>query len=400
MPGAALPYPTPMHARLLALFSLLIGCFATALAASALTPRDTLVYVGTYTGPKSQGIYAFRLKPDANEPSLEPLGLAAEAVQPSFLAIDPSRNLLFALNESASWNGQPTGSVTSYAIDRTTGKLRKISETSSAGAAPCHLLLDRTGRNLLVANYSAGNVALIRVDADGRLGAPQSVQQHRGQSVNPARQKGPHAHAVTLDPAERFLFVCDLGIDKVMVYRFDAEKGTLIPNDPAFAPLKPGAGPRHMAFRPDGRFAYVVNELDSTVTAFAYDGSGGRLTEIQTVTTLPATFTGRSTTAEILVHPNGRLLYASNRGHDTLARFTIDPDSGRLTATGHHPTGGKTPRHFGLDPTGTLLAMGNQGTDTIVLARIDQATGALTSSPRVASAPSPVCHVFLPPAGK
>ncbi len=389
-----------MHARLLALFSLLIGCFATAIAASALTPRDTLVYVGTYTGPKSQGIYVFRLKTDAVEPSLEPLGLAAEAVQPSFLAVDASRNLLFALNESASWNGHPTGSVTSYAIDRTTGKLRKISETSSAGAAPCHLLLDRTGRNLLVANYSAGNVALIRVDADGRLGAPQSVQQHRGQSVNPARQKGPHAHAVTLDPAERFLFVCDLGIDRVMVYRFDVEKGTLIPNDPAFAPLKPGAGPRHMVFRPDGRFAYVVNELDSTVTAFAYDATQGRLTEVQTVTTLPATFTGRSTTAEILVHPNGRLLYASNRGHDTLARFTIDPSSGRLTATGHHPTGGKTPRHFGLDPTGTLLAMGNQGSDSIVLARIDPATGALTSSPRVASAPSPVCHVFLPPTGK
>lgn len=389
-----------MPTRLLVLFSVLIGCQTATHAADVIGPTDTLVYVGTYTGPKSQGIYLFRLRADLRAPALEPLGLAAEALQPSFLAVDPSRNLLFALNESGTWNGQPTGSVASYAIDRRTGKLRKLSETSSAGAAPCHLVLDRSGRNLLVANYSAGNVALIRVDADGRLGAPQSVQQHRGQSLNPARQKGPHAHAVTLDPAERFLFVCDLGIDKVMVYRFDAEKGTLSPNDPAFAPLKPGAGPRHMVFRPDGRFAYVVNELDSTVTAFAYDGSVGRLQEVQNVSTLPAGFSGRSTTAEIIVHPNGRLLYASNRGHDSLAGFTIDPESGRLTATGHHPTGGKTPRHFGLDPTGTLLAIGNQDSDTIVLARIDQATGALTSSPQVASAPSPVCQVFLPPAGK
>ena len=389
-----------MHVRLLALIWYLMDGSAPAPAAVTVSPRDTLVYVGTYTGPKSHGIYAFRLSPAANTPSLEPLGLAAEAEQPSFLAIDASRDLLFALNESGSWNGQPTGSVTSYAIDRSTGKLSKISETPSAGTAPCHLLLDRTGRNLLVANYSAGNVALIRVGADGHLGAPRAVQQHRGQSVNPSRQEGPHAHAVTLDPAERFLFVCDLGIDRVMIYRFDAAKGTLVPNEPAFASLKPGAGPRHMAFRPDGRFAYVVNELDSTITVFAYDAGRGMLKEIQSVTTLPAGFTGRSTTAEILVHPNGRLLYASNRGHDSLARFTIDPESGRLTATGHHPTGGKTPRHFGVDPTGTLLAMGNQDTDSIVLARIDQATGALTSSPQFASAPSPVCQVFLPPAGK
>ncbi|MFM8617842.1 MAG: lactonase family protein [Opitutaceae bacterium] len=389
-----------MPARLLALFSLLIYYPAATMAAEVVGPTDTLVYVGTYTGPKSQGIYLFRLKADGAAPALEPLGLAVEAPQPSFLAVDPSRNLLFALNESGSWNGQPTGSVASYAIDRQTGKLRKLSETSSAGAAPCHLVLDRSGHNLLVANYSAGNVALIRVDADGRLSAPQSIQQHRGQSVNPARQKGPHAHAVTLDPAERFLFGCDLGIDKVMAYRFDAEHGSLTPHEPAFAQLKPGAGPRHMVFRPDGRFAYVVNELDSTVTAFAYDAARGRLREVQNVSTLPAGFGGRSTTAEILVHPNGRLLYASNRGHDSLARFTIDPESGRLTATGHHPTGGKTPRHFGLDPTGTLLAMGNQDSDTIVLARVDPKTGALESSPHVASAPSPVCHVFLPPAGK
>lgn len=375
-------------------------CVLPAARSAEVGPADTLVYVGTYTGPKSKGIYLFRLRPEGSEPFLEPLGLAAEFPQPSFLAFDPTRRRLFAVNESGSWSGRPVGSVASFAIDPSSGRLRKISETSSGGAAPCHVTLDRTGRNLLVANYSTGNVSLIRVGEDGRLSEPASVQQHAGSSVNRQRQEGPHAHAVTLDPAERFLFVCDLGIDRVIIYRFDADRGSLTPHEPAFAPLRPGAGPRHLVFRPDGRFAYVVNELDSTVTAFAYDATRGRLTEVQSISTLPEGFNGRSTTAEIQIHPNGRLLFASNRGHDSLAIFRIDPAKGTLTATGHHPTGGRTPRHFGLDPTGRLLAMGNQESDTIVLARIDPEKGTLTSSSRIASAPTPVCHVFLPPAAR
>ena len=379
----------------------LAACFASAGAASAqVGPADTLVYVGTYTGPQSKGISLFRLRAEGPEPSLQPLGLAAEFPQPSFLALDPKRRLLFAVNESGSWNGRPTGSVASFAIDPASGRLRKISEVSSGGAAPCHLLLDRMGRNLLLANYSAGNVALIRVGSDGRLSEPSAVQQHSGRSINRQRQESPHAHAVNLDPAERFLFVCDLGIDRVMIYRFDADRGTITPHEPAFAPLKPGAGPRHLVFRPDGKFAYVVNELDSTVTAFAYDAARGRLTEIQSISTLPAGFTGRSTTAEIQIHPNGQLLFASNRGHDSLASFRIDPAKGTLTSTGHHPTGGRTPRHFGFDPSGTLVAMGNQDSGTIVLARLDPSTGALTSSAQITATPSPVCHVFLPPAVK
>jgi 6-phosphogluconolactonase len=369
-------------------------------SAEVVGPADTLVYVGTYTGPESKGIYLFRLRPEGPAPFLEPLGLAVEFPQPSFLTLDPGRRLLFAVNESGSWNGRPTGSVASFAIDPASGRLRKVSEVSSGGTAPCHLVLDRTGRNLLVANYSAGNVALIRVGTDGRLSEPSSIRQHAGSSINRQRQEAPHAHAVNLDPAERFLFVCDLGIDRVMIYRFDAERGTITPHEPASAPLKPGAGPRHMVFRPDGRFAYVVNELDSTVTVFAYDAARGRLTEIQSISTLPSGFTGRSTTAEIQIHPNGRFLFASNRGHDSLASFRIDQEKGTLTSAGHHPTGGRTPRHFGFDPSGTLVAMGNQDSGTIVLARLDPNTGALTSSTRVASAPSPVCHVFLPPAAK
>lgn len=379
---------------------LLAACtaLASALPAAerALTVDDTLVYVGTYTGPKSKGIHAFRLVSLDGEPALEPLGVMAETPSPSFLALDPHRRLLFAVNEVGQFGGQPTGSVCAYAIDPSSGKLALINQQPSGGAGPCHLLLDRTGRNLLIANYSAGTVAVLPVADDGRLGAPTSIQKHTGRSVHPSRQTAPHAHAVALDPAERFLFVCDLGLDQVKVYRFDAVRHEIVPHEPASAALKPGAGPRHLAFRPDGKFAYVVNELDSTVTTLAYDAAAGRLTTVDSISTLPAGFSGESTTAEIAVHPRGGYVYASNRGQDSLAIFAIDPATGVLRSLGHQPTGGKTPRHFGLDPSGTIVAMGNQQSDTIVLARLDPATGRLTPSPRVAAVPSPVCMVFLP----
>ena len=258
--------------------------------------------------------------------------------------------------------------------------------------------MDRTGRTILVANYSGAAVASLPVDATGRLGQPVSVLRHEGSSVHPTRQKAPHPHAVTLDPTERFLYVCDLGIDQVRVYRFDAAAHRLTPHTPAHVSLRPGAGPRHLAFRPDGRFAYAVNELDSTVTVFRHDAAAGRLETVESVSTLPAGFTGRSTTAEIQAHPNGRWLYASNRGHDSLAVFAIDAQRGTLTARGHVPTGGRTPRHFGWDSTGTIVALGNQDSDTVVLGRLDPTTGAIRPSPHVAAVPSPVCLVFLPPA--
>ena len=365
-----------------------------------LSPDDTLVYVGTYTGPKSKGIYAFRLKSVAGEPALEALGLAAETRQPSFLELDPRRRLLFSVSEVGSFAGQPTGSVSSFAIDAGTGRLTLLSERASGGTGPCHLLLDRSGQNLLVANSSGGTVAVLPVLADGRLGEATAVIKHAGKSVHPQRQSAPHAHSVTLDPAQQFLFVCDLGLDQVLVYRFDAQRHTLTPHTPAFAALKPGAGPRHLAFHPGGKLAYVLNELDSTLTVFAYDASKGRLTSIGSISTLPAGFTGKSSPAEVLAHPSGRYLYASNRGHDSVAMFTVNPTVGTLRLLGHQGTGGRTPRHFGLDPTGTLVAMGNQDSDTIVLARLDPPTGRLTPSPHVTTTPSPVCLVFLPPAGK
>jgi len=360
-------------------------------------PAPTLVYVGTYTGEKSKGIYLFRLQSDnPQSATLVPVGLAAETPSPSFLEIDSRRRLLFAVNEVGQFEGKPTGAVTAFSIDRDTGKLTQLNQQSSMGAGPCHLVLDRQRRHLLIANYSSGSVCVLPVGTDGRLGAASDVVQHSGSSVNPDRQKGPHAHCVTMDPGNRFALVCDLGLDKVMVYRFDASRGKLTPHDPPFAAIKPGSGPRHMVFRPDGRFAYVVNEMSSTVAVFEYTPGSGVLKEIQTVSTLPAYFTGDNTTAEIDVHPSGKWLYASNRGHNTIVLFNIDRAKGTLTYVEEQVTRGSTPRHFGIDPSGRHFAVGNQNSDTILMAQIDGGTGRLKPSSALASAPTPVCMKFLP----
>jgi 6-phosphogluconolactonase len=283
-------------------------------------------------------------------------------------------------------------------MDPQTGALTLLSQQPSMGAGPCHLLLDKTGKNLLIANYGSGSVAVLPVDSTGQLGQPTSVIQHTGRSINPTRQEGPHAHCVALDPANQFAFVCDLGLDKVMIYRFDSATGKLTPNDPPFAPIKPGSGPRHITFHPSGKFAYVNNEMSSTVTAFSYTPTSGQLTELQTLSTLPAEFKGNSSTAEIAVHPSGRFLYVSNRGRDSLALFTIDPEKGALTYVDEQLTNGKTPRHFSLDPTGNFVLIGNQGTNQMLLCRIDPTTGRLKPSGPLIDVPSPVCMIFVPPA--
>lgn len=364
--------------------------------APAVAPGDTLVYVGTYTGGKSQskGIYLFKLR--AQNLALVPLGLVAETPSPSFIEIDPRRRLLFAVNEVDQFEGKPTGAVSAFSIDRATGKLTLINQRPSMGTGPCHLVLDKDGKNLLVANYGSGTVAVIPVAADGRLGEATAVVQHTGKSITD-RQKGPHAHCMTLDPANRFVFACDLGLDKILTYRFDRANGTLTPNEPAFTSVKPGAGPRHMVFRPDGRFAYVTNELNSTVTAFAYDSGAGVLRELQTISTLPQGFEGANSGAEIDVHPTGQFLYASNRGHDSVTLFNIDQQKGTLTFVDAKSSGGRTPRHFGIDPSGKYLAIGNQNSDTVLPTLIDPASGQLKPSAALASVPSPVCVKFLPP---
>lgn len=382
---------------------LLAATFVPASAAASEGPldRDTLVYVGTYTGAnKGQGIYLFRLRTTQAAASLEPLGLAAETPSPSFLELEPRRRLVFAVNEVSTFQGKPTGGVSAFRIDSATGKLTLINQQPSMGTGPCHLVLDRTGKNLLVANYNSGSVAVIPVAADGTLGAPSCVIQHSGKGADPKRQQSPHAHSVTLSPDNQFAFVCDLGLDKVMAYRLDAQQGKLTPAEPAFTAIKPGSGPRHMAFRPDGKFAYVINEMASTVTVFGYTAADGRLTEIQTASTLPPNFSGPNSTAEIAVHPSGKWLYGSNRGSDSVVQYDIDPAQGTLRFSAAHPTGGKVPRHFGLQPDAQHLAIGNQNSNTVQLCRIDPATGRLASSGDLTEVPSPVCVVFLPPRGQ
>jgi 6-phosphogluconolactonase len=238
---------------------------------------------------------------------------------------------------------------------------------------------------------------VLPVAADGKLGAPTDVVQHTGKSINPERQTGPHAHCVTLDAANRFAFVCDLGLDRIMAYRFDAARGKLTPHSPPFASVRPGAGPRHMVFRPDGRFAYVANEMHSTITAFAYDAHAGVLKDVQTVSTLPEYFEGANTAAEIDVHPSGKWLYVSNRGHNSVVLFAIDAARGTLKYVEEQGTGGAKPRHFGIEPSGRYLAIGNQDSDTVLVCGIDAGNGRLTPSGVFASVPTPACVKFLPP---
>ena len=351
-----------------------------------------IAYVGTYTGPKSQGIYAFRF--DANSGKLTPLGLVAQTRNPSFLAIHPNHRFLYAVNEIDDYQGK-SGSVSAFSIDTRSGKLTLLNTVPSGGAGPCHLRVDQTGRCVLVANYGGGSVAVFPLKDNGPLENSSAFVQHSGSSVNPKRQTGPHAHMIDLSPDNRFALVPDLGLDKVLIYRFRPEAGSLSANDPSFAKLDPGAGPRHLAFHPNGRIVYVINEMQSTVTAFNYDASKGALESFQTISTLPKDFQGESTTAEIEVHSSGKFLYASNRGHDSIAVFAIDPARGALKLIQHAPTQGRTPRNFTIDPTGQWLLAANQASNNIVVFRIDPATGRLTPAGDPVEAYSPVCIKLL-----
>lgn len=358
-----------------------------------LPASDSIVYVGTYTRDVSKGIYAWRFDPVSGK--LTPLGLAAETTNPSFLAIHPNRKFLYAVGE-ISGPGQKGGAVSAFAIDPASGRLTLLNQVSSKGAGPCHINLDKTGRVALAVNYGSGSVVALPVQEDGRLGEAASFIQHEGSSVNPKRQQGPHAHSVNLSPDNRFAFVADLGLDKILIYRLDPATATITPNDPPFATVAPGSGPRHFAFHPGGKFAYVINELASTVTAFAYEAAKGGLKEMQTISTLPAGFQGNNSTAEVVVHPSGRFLYGSNRGHDSIALFRIDPRKGTLAMVEQTPSGGKVPRNFNIDPSGGWLLAANQGTNNIALFRIDAKTGRLSATGTVLEAGAPVCVRFVP----
>jgi len=390
---------TIWHPNAFALAAGLVVAAVTA-AASADEPSTSTaksgtasVYIGTYTQRGSKGIYLAEL--DLAKGGLRLKGMVGEVENPSFLAIHPSRRFLVAIGEIGEFAGGKGGAVSSFAIDGETGKLTLLNQKSSRGPGPCHVTIDKSGKSVLVANYGGGSVACLPMGEDGRLGDAASFVQHKGASVNPQRQEGPHAHSINLDAANRFAFAPDLGLDKIMVYRVDAAQSTLTPNDPPAAAVAPGSGPRHFDFHPQGRFAYAINELASTITAFEYDADRGTLQTVQTVSTLPDDFKGTSFTADIHVHPSGKFVYGSNRGHDSIAIFAVDEASGKLTPIGHESTQGKTPRNFGIDPTGTWLLAANQDTDNVFVFRIDAATGKLEPNGQSIAVPMPVCVKFL-----
>ena len=355
--------------------------------------ENYLLYVGTYTKGESKGIYVFRYNSASGEAN--PLGLAAETVNPSFLTIDPHGKFLYAVNEVSDYKGAASGAVTAFSIDHDNGKLSRVNEVASRGADPCYIAFDKTGKYLLVANYTGGNIAVFPVHSDGRVGEASAFVQHSGSSVNKQRQEGPHAHWIETTADNRFAIAADLGLDKLLVYRFDQAGGGLTANDPAFAAVEPGAGPRHVAFAANEKFAYSVNELGSTLTAFTLDATHGVLHSFQTISTLPQGFSGENDTAEIHVDPSGRFLFASNRGHDSIAVFSIDKTSGRLTAVGDYSTRGKTPRNFEIDPRGSRLLVANQDSGNVVIFRIDPKTGALTATGQVLQVASPVSLKFV-----
>lgn len=363
------------------------------ISTNAATKSKYLVYVGTYTDHGSKGIYAYRF--NATTGQLTTLGLAAESDEPSFLTVDASGNFLYAVNEIESYEGRPTGAVSAYAIDSATGKLSLLNRVSSSDGGPAHITLDQSGKYALVSNYTRGSVAVFPVLRDGRLGEVSAFVQHHGSSVNKERQEGPHAHAVALSPDNRFAVVTDLGLDQVISYPFDAIKGSL-GQDPDIHKTSSGSGPRHLVFGPSGKLLYVINEMQSTVVTYAYDSTNGGLRELNTISTLPDGFSGPNNAAEIAIHPSGKFLYASNRGHDSIAVFSIDPSTGTLTRLEFVPVRGKTPRNFAIDPTGAWLLSANQESNDVVVFRINPKTGRLALTGQVIQVPSPACVEFVP----
>lgn len=381
--------------RIARILGLAIGCVAAAVTpATAADP--TRVYVGTYTNTdaKSQGIYLLELDPETG--ALTSKGLVAETPNPSFLAVHPSRRYLYAVNELDTFEGRKdTGSVSGFKIDLDSGKLAPINQQPSQGAIPCHLVVDPSGRNVLVANYSGGSVSVLPIDLDGKLSPASSTIKHEGPTANPARQPGPRAHSINLDAANRFAVVADLGLDKLFVYKFDPARGQLVPNEPPATFVAPVSGPRHFAFHPNGRFGYAINEIACTVTTLAYDPDRGTLRPIQKTSTLPDAVRKGDSTAEIQFDPDGNFVYGSNRGRGTLAIFLVSPSNGTLVPMGHHPTGGKVPRGFGIDPSGRFLLAANQDANTVVSLRIKG--GLLEETGHSVAVPTPVCVKFISP---
>ncbi len=388
------PLPTPFFRRLgsafFAISSHLMLVMATVQAAD--TPAKSLrVYLGTYTGQEGGGIHVCEL--DLASGNLSPPRVAAELVNPSFLALHPDGKHLYAVGEIDDFNGKKTGGVSALEIEPASGALTLLNQQSSGGAGPCHLIVDNVGKNVLVANYGGGSVACLPIAADGKLGPASSFIQHQGASVNKQRQEAPHAHSINLDAAGKFAVAADLGLDKLLVYRFDSNAGKLAANDPPSVSVPPGGGPRHFAFHPGGKFAYTNNEITSTVSALRYDAPAGKFEVLQSLSTLPHDVPGNST-AEVRVHPTGKFVYVSNRGHNSVAIFSVDAATGKLTAQGHQSTEGKVPRNFNLTPDGRWLLAANQDSANVVVFAANGETGELKPTGQQIEVPRCVCVRF------
>lgn len=356
------------------------------------TRADHFVYFGTYTGTKSKGIYAWRMSEDGK---LTPVGLVGATANPTYLAVHPNGKVLYSIGEVNKFGDKKAGSVSAFEIDTGSGKLTFLNTQSSGGTGPCHLDVDRAGKCVVVANYGGGSVEALPIQKDGSLGEPGTFIQHEGTSVDKSRQEGPHGHCILIDPSQKFAVACDLGLDKVLVYKLDAAKAKLTPNDPPFATIAPGSGPRHIAFHPNKKFAYVISEMLCTMTAFEWNSARGTLKQIQTISTLPGAVEKGFSTAEVYVHPSGKFVYGSNRGHDSIVVYACDEKTGQLTLVEHQSTQGKVPRHFAIDPSGKFLLAENQNTDNVVEFSIDQKSGKLTPTGEKIEVGSPVCAVFV-----
>jgi 6-phosphogluconolactonase len=379
--------------------ALFVTASVSPLAAQSSKASKYLFYVGTYTddngkSTKSKGIYAFSY--DATSAQITPLGLAAETTNPSWVAPSPDGRFLYAVNEVPNYQGPNSGGVSAFSVDKATGKLSFLNEMPTRGADPCYVSVDRSGKYVLVANYTGGSVAVFPILADGKLGEASAFVQHTGHGADPKRQEAPHAHSIDVMPGGRYAMVDDLGLDEVVSYKFDAAKGTLTPNAPPFAKVADGSGPRHFALAPSGKYAYVISEIKGTVTVFSANLATGTLHPVQAISTLPKDYSGEIEDAEIRIHPSGKFLYASNRGEgNSIAVYSVDPSKGTLTLVEITPTQGKTPRSFEIDPTGSLLFAENQKSDNIVVFKIDASTGRLTPTGQVLDVGQPVCLKFL-----
>ncbi|WP_026464119.1 lactonase family protein [Adhaeribacter aquaticus] len=367
----------------------------SSLANSIYKGNEVMFYVGTYAKPDAESIFLYSLNTETG--AINRVAAFKAGENPSYLTLDSKRRFLYAVHETGNYEGQKSGAVSAFSIDQKNGNLILLNTQASLGASPCYISLDKGDKNALIANYSGGNVAVLPIQANGQLSPSSSMDQHEGSSVNTRRQKEAHAHSIMLDAANKYAFSADLGTDSIYRYLYDAKNGKITATNPPAVKVTPGAGPRHMAFHPNGKLFYLINELDGTVKAFAYTAQNGDLKELQTISTLPADFSGQSSCADLHVSPNGKFLYGSNRGHNSIVVYAIDAKTGKLTLVQHVSTEGKTPRNFTIDPSGKILLVANQDSNNIISFKINQQSGKLTPTGNQAEVPSPVCLQITTP---